>query len=74
MAYRYRLSSLLNLVVLICFLLWIYQLDGGDQIVKGLGFWIHAGLGFCVLIWIGSYLLGTPGYRQRDRAMTLCPN
>ena len=66
MAHRYRLSSLLNLVVLICFLLWISTLEGGADILGGLGFWLLAGLLLLfALLRIWSYVLGTLGERQR---------
>lgn len=65
MAHRNRLSSLLNLVVLICFLLWISTLEGGADILGGLGFWLLAGLLLFALLRIWSYVLGTLGERQR---------
>jgi len=66
MARRYRLSSLLNLVALICFLLGISTIEGGTEILSGIGFWLLAGLMLFALLRIGSHVLGTPGDRQRE--------
>ena len=68
MAYRYRLSSLLNWTVLICFMLWVSQRDGGAQLLGGIGFLIVAALAFLALVHLITFLYGIPGEMQRKRA------
>jgi hypothetical protein len=57
----------LNLTVLVCFLLWIYQLDGGAALLHGFGGWLVAAFFIYGVLRFGSFLLGTPGDRQRKR-------
>jgi hypothetical protein len=68
MLLRYRLSTLVNWMVLICFLLWICRLDAGAELLGGIGAWLIAGMLFVGLVWLVSFLYGIPGERQRKRA------
>jgi hypothetical protein len=68
MQFQFRLSTLLNLTVLACFLLWILRLEGGAELLAGIGFWALAALGFVTLIYIASAVYGIPGDRQRKRS------
>jgi hypothetical protein len=69
MRFRFRLATLLNLTVLVCFLLWISRFEGGPELLAGIGFWVVAVLGFVLLVYIASALYGIPGERQRKRAI-----
>jgi hypothetical protein len=64
---RFRLSSLLNSVALICFLLWIATLEDGADLLFGLGGLIGFFVGMVVLVVLAAYILGTPGTIQRRR-------
>jgi hypothetical protein len=68
MRFRFGLATLLNLTVLVCFLLWIGRLDGGAELLAGIGFWAFAALALVALTYIASVLYGIPGDRQRKRA------
>jgi hypothetical protein len=69
MVFRYRLSTLLNWTVLICFLLWICRLDGGAELWGGIGIWLIAAVLFVALIWVFSFLYGIPSELQGKRGM-----
>jgi hypothetical protein len=58
------------LVALICFLLWIARLDGGIQLLGGLGFWLLAAVIFIGMVRLFSHLLGTPGERNHHSNRT----
>jgi hypothetical protein len=69
MTTRRRLWSLLNLMFLICFLLWICTFEGGAEILGGMGFYVIAALMFVGLLRIASILYGIPGDRERARTI-----
>jgi hypothetical protein len=69
MRFRFSIATLLNLTVLVCFLLWISRLDGGAELLAGIGVWAFAALAFVLLVYIASVLFGIPGERQRKRSM-----
>ena len=70
MAIRFRLSTVLNLTVLLYCLLWIYQLDGGGLVLKGMGGWILAAIVFYLLLLLVTFLFGIPGELQRKLSAT----
>jgi len=64
MRFRYSIATLLNATVLVSFFLWIGTQEGGPLLLAGIGFFGCFVLGLCALIWMFSYVLGTPGERQ----------
>jgi hypothetical protein len=60
MRFRFGLATLLNLTVLACFLLWISRLDGGTELLAGIGFWVFAALVLLALVYLASVLYGIP--------------
>ena len=64
MQFRYSIATLLYATVVVSFFLWIVTVEGGPLLLAVIGFFGCIVLGLCGLIWVFSYLMGTPGERQ----------